>query len=438
MALNLRNPNGYDGSPATQNKQGISRFATAAEAAAGVLDNVAISPLTAQSATALDFASPPVLGFGSTTARPVHATTLGAVGTTTINTSGAAATTIGTGGTGTVGIGNATGNTQVTGSLTASTGLVATAGGIAATGTSTINTTGAAATTIGTGGTGVVNIGNATGNTAVTGTLTATALKAATIDTNVAAAQLSLNATTIAATGSDAAVSLNLTAKGTGALVFSQGKAGVDQNMQITNSDNTAADGRAGLQIAVGGSTNTGDPYIRFEVSGVGASTMSMGLDNSVSDTFVISNSNDLGTNNALTLTQAGALNATTSITAGTSLTATLGAITATNGNLVLGTAGNKQVYTSVASGIAAGANSAGTVTLVAGTITVSTTAVTASSLIRLTRQSVGATGANDLGILSVGAIVAATSFVIDAWTVTNATALQTDDVSVIFWEIVN
>jgi hypothetical protein len=105
---------------------------------------------------------------------------------------------------------------------------------------------------------------------------------------------------------------------------------------------------------------------------------------------------------------------------------------------LVLNTAGNKQVYTSVAATTTAGANSAGRVTLVGGTATVSTTAVTGSSLIRLTRQSVGSTGANDLGILSVGTIVAATSFVINAWTVTDATALQADDVSEIFWEIVN
>jgi hypothetical protein len=134
----------------------------------------------------------------------------------------------------------------------------------------------------------------------------------------------------------------------------------------------------------------------------------------------------------------AGSISAGTTITAGTSLTATLGNITATNGNLVLNTAGNKQVYTSVAATTTAGANSAGRVTLVGGTATVSTTAVTGSSLIRLTRQSVGSTGANDLGILSVGTIVAATSFVINAWTVTDATALQADDVSEIFWEIVN
>src|SRR5208282_2968076 len=45
------------------------------------------------------------------------------------------------------------------------------------------------------------------------------------------------------------------------------------------------------------------------------------------------------------------------SITSATTLTATLGTITATNGNLVLGTAGNKILSTSVATTTTAGAN---------------------------------------------------------------------------------
>jgi hypothetical protein len=52
--------------------------------------------------------------------------------------------------------------------------LTVTPGPISLTGTTSINTTGAAVTTIGTGGTGAVNIGNTTGNTLVTGDLTAT------------------------------------------------------------------------------------------------------------------------------------------------------------------------------------------------------------------------------------------------------------------------
>jgi hypothetical protein len=126
------------------------------------------------------------------------------------------------------------------------------------------------------------------------------------------------------------------------------------------------------------------------------------------------------------------------SLTAGTSVTATLGNITATNGNIVKGTAGNKDIYTSVASTTTAGANSAGTVTLAGGTATIATTAVTASSLIRLSRQSVGSTGAAATGNLSIGTITASTSFVINAVSAADATALAATDVSVVFWEIVN
>jgi hypothetical protein len=55
------------------------------------------------------------------------------VGTAHINITGAATTVIGTGGTGAVQIGNATGNTAVTGSLTTTTTLTATLGNITAT-----------------------------------------------------------------------------------------------------------------------------------------------------------------------------------------------------------------------------------------------------------------------------------------------------------------
>ena len=126
------------------------------------------------------------------------------------------------------------------------------------------------------------------------------------------------------------------------------------------------------------------------------------------------------------------------SVTAGTTLTATLGNITATNGNLVLGTAGNKIISTSVATTTVAGANSFGSVTLVGGTATIATSAVTANSLIHIWRQSVGATGAAALGMLSVGVITPATNFTINAWEPADATTLQASDVSVIGWMIVN
>ena len=144
------------------------------------------------------------------------------------------------------------------------------------------------------------------------------------------------------------------------------------------------------------------------------------------------------GSGSTLTLALASGLVAPSSITATTSITATLGAITATNGNLVLTAAGNKMMRTSVATTTTAGANSIGSVTLVGGTATVATTAVTANSLIQIWRQSIGSTGAAVLGHLAVGTISAGTSFVINALSLTDATALQTSDVSVVGWEIIN
>lgn len=81
-------------------------------------------------------------------------------------------------------------------------------------------------------------------------------------------------------------------------------------------------------------------------------------------------------------LTVTGAASTTTSVTAGTTVTATLGDITATNGNIVASTAGKGlQVKT--------GSNAkAGTATANGSTaVTVSTTAVTANSMIFLGGQ---------------------------------------------------
>lgn len=309
--LNLRNPNGYDGSPATQTKQGILRFATAAEAAAGTADNLAISPATAQSATSLDFASPPVLGFGSTTPRPVHATTLASSGITSI----------------------------------------ATGAGVAA------------------------NIGNATGTIGFFGA-TAVAKPASTDDLRTALINLGLYTT-------GGASPLNLNG---GAL--------------------TAATVSATATVTAG--------------TGITATT------------------GDITASAGNLVATLGSVSAATTVTAGTSITATLGNITATNGNFVKNTAGNKDVYTSLATTTTAGANSAGTVTLAGGTATISTTAVTADSKIRIYRQDIGATGAAALGMLTIGTIVASTSFVINSVLTADATALAATDVSVVFWEIVN
>lgn len=150
------------------------------------------------------------------------------------------------------------------------------------------------------------------------------------------------------------------------------------------------------------------------------------------------------GTTNTITVSvpttfiAPGSIASTSTITAATGLTVTSGNVTLTNGNVVLTAAGNKINRTSVGTTAAAGANSIGTVTLVAGTATVATSNVTASSLIQLWRQSVGATGAAALGELVVGTITAGTSFVINAALISSATSLATTDVSVVGWNITN
>lgn len=204
--------------------------------------------------------------------------------------------------------------------------------------------------------------------------------------------------------------------------------------------------GAAGLWIALGSGTTggvvtvnslspvAGNIIIAPTANQVGVANAGHTVTLSIPSTFIAP-----GTIASTTTITAGtALIATTSVTAGTSITATLGAITATNGNLVLVAAGNKMIRTSVASTTTAGANSIGSVTLVSGTATVATTSVTASSLIKIWRQSVGATGAAALGQLSIGTITAGTSFVINAALTATATSLATTDVSVVGWEIIN
>lgn len=199
--------------------------------------------------------------------------------------------------------------------------------------------------------------------------------------------------------------------------------------------------------------------------TGAAVKTVTIGSSNTTSSTTILSGSGGIALTGATTIVGTTLINAsgaavttigtggtgavnignatgntavTGSLTASTTLTATLGAITATNGNLVLGTAGNKIISTSVASTTTAGANSFGKVTLVSGTATISTTAVTANSIIILTRQSPGSTGAAALGILSVGTVSAGVSFVINALTTADATAVATTDVSSIGWMIIN
>lgn len=113
-ALNLRTPNGYDGQRASRTRQGITRLATAAEVAAGTANNVAVTPAQLNSvSTGANFASPPALGFGSTTPRPVAATTLTSTGVTTLASGAGVAAKLGNA-TGTVGFFGAAGAVKAT------------------------------------------------------------------------------------------------------------------------------------------------------------------------------------------------------------------------------------------------------------------------------------------------------------------------------------
>jgi len=156
-------PPGVTGTPTTQNAS--IRAATAAEAAAGTLEDVYISPATAQSSVALDFASPPVLGYGSTTPRPVASTTL----TSTLNTSLATAATATA-----VAIGNAANSgaltVQIANGANAANATVSVLSGNATAGTQTFNLLGGTRAGVANIGTGAaVHAVNICGSTATLG-----------------------------------------------------------------------------------------------------------------------------------------------------------------------------------------------------------------------------------------------------------------------------
>lgn len=75
------------------------------------------------------------------------------------------------------------------------------------------------------------------------------------------------------------------------------------------------------------------------------------------------------------------------------------------------------------------------TATLVAGTVTVSNSSVTANSFIYISRHSANASTA--LGELNVGTITPGTSFVINSLQQATPGSVQTADVSTVFWMIV-
>lgn len=222
------------------------------------------------------------------------------------------------------------GSLTTTTTLTAGTGVTASTGNISATGGS-VN----AGTTM-TAGTGITST---TGNIVATaGAVTAgttmsatTSMTTASFITSSATLGTTFTDNSITPTGSNSNIDLLVNGKGTGGVIQSRGLVGGDVTVEVTNTDNTNGASRAGFEVAVGGST-AGDPYVNFLVSGAGVYTM--GIDNSVSDNFVIAASAALGTSNIVSWTSAGAL------TNSSSITSTTGNITATSGNFVASAAG--------------------------------------------------------------------------------------------------
>lgn len=86
---------------------------------------------------------------------------------------------------------------------------------------------------------------------------------------------------------------------------FTSATAGATRTLTISNTDNTNAASTALLQVTTGGAS-AGDPFHTFTVTG--ATSWSQGIDNSVSDNFVLAASTALGTTNVMSATTGGAV----------------------------------------------------------------------------------------------------------------------------------
>ena len=192
-----------------------------------------------------------------------------------------------------------------------------------------------------------------------------------------------------------------------GDFVESRSAASLEVTNQLTNSDNTAADSDAFFEVAVGG-TSSGNPGIRFQISG--GQNYSMGIDNADSDKLVICADNDLGTDVLMKMDE------------------TTKDVEISQGNLVLGA-----VATQLQMNGGAVTDFIGQSTLTAGTVTVLNTNIAAGDRVFVTRSDVN--GSTALGVFDVS-ITAATSFVIDARNPTDAT-VQINDISIVDWFIV-
>lgn len=176
---------------------------------------------------------------------------------------------------------------------------------------------------------------------------------------------------TLTVTGTNANSDLVLNGKGIGGVTSARSLAGSPVRISVQNLDNTMAGSNASFRATVpaGGG---GDPFSQYSITGT--KDWSIGLDRTTND-FTISESTALGTNNALRI-----LNTTRDVlVVSGSLAVQAGSVGTINGSLILGTAGNK---VNIATGVNA---SVGTAVLVAGTVVVPTTAISASSLVFVT-----------------------------------------------------
>jgi len=123
-------------------------------------------------------------------------------------------------------------------------------------------------------------------------------------DAFVIAASATLGSTNAISISTAGAVTIPVSLTNTGGdTITVRSDAGAEVTTEVTNSDNTNAASDAYFEAAVGG-TSAGDAGIRFQISG--GQNWSAGLDNSASDGFALSASNDIGTTNVMASTVAG------------------------------------------------------------------------------------------------------------------------------------
>ena len=249
-------------------------------------------------------------------------------GTTTINTTGAATTTLG----------NASSTTTITGPAN-------------------INTTGsAAATQIGSGGTGPVSIGNTTGNTSISGNLAITP---------------GTNQTALTLTGNGNAPTLTINAPGTASATTMTGNTSAPTLVLTGNGSTTApalrmlgvpAAATSNFILAIDGSgnvTQTSFANGSFVVNGGQTGPLTVGTTNATSLNFITNNSPALLINNT------GAVTVNSGLTVGNGETITAGGLTISSGGASITGATNVNTAGSLATNLG---NASSTTTIVGPT----------------------------------------------------------------------